>query len=161
LVASALLAGSSAAAEKLHVEAKAWMLIDARTGETIASHAAARHLPIASTTKLMTAYVALKEMSPRKVVRAAPYEAEYGESLMGLRTGQRISVRDLLYGLDPAQRQRCRPHAGDRRRRLAETLRAADEPPGVGARALRHPLREPDRTRPAGQPSPAPSTWRR
>jgi serine-type D-Ala-D-Ala carboxypeptidase (penicillin-binding protein 5/6) len=99
LVASALLAGSSAAAEKLHVEAKAWALIDARTGETIASHAAARHLPIASTTKLMTAYVALQEMSPGKVVRAAPYEAEYGESLMGLRTGQRISVRDLLYGL--------------------------------------------------------------
>jgi serine-type D-Ala-D-Ala carboxypeptidase (penicillin-binding protein 5/6) len=99
LLASALLSGSAAAAEKLHVDAKAWALIDARTGETIASHAAARHLPIASTTKLMTAYVALKEMSPDEVVRAAPYEAEYGESLLGLRTGQRISVRDLLYGL--------------------------------------------------------------
>jgi D-alanyl-D-alanine carboxypeptidase len=99
LLASALLAGPSAAAEKLHVEAKAWALIDARTGETIASHAAARHLPIASATKLMTAYVALKEMSPDRIVRAAPYEAEYGESLLGLRTGQRISVRDLLYGL--------------------------------------------------------------
>ncbi|MDX6411896.1 MAG: hypothetical protein QOE91_1412, partial [Gaiellaceae bacterium] len=99
LLASALLSGSAAAAEKLHVEAKAWALIDARTGETIASHAAARHLPIASATKLMTAYVALKEMSPDRIVRAAPYEAEYGESLLGLRTGQRISVRDLLYGL--------------------------------------------------------------
>jgi serine-type D-Ala-D-Ala carboxypeptidase (penicillin-binding protein 5/6) len=65
----------------------------------LASHAAARRLPIASTTKLMTAYVALHELPLERIVRAAPYEAEYGESLLELRPGQRISVRDLLYGL--------------------------------------------------------------
>jgi len=74
-------------------------LIDARTGEVLASHALNRRLPVASTTKLMTAYVALKELPLDRIVRAAPYEAEYGESLLGLRPGQRISVRDLLYGL--------------------------------------------------------------
>jgi D-alanyl-D-alanine carboxypeptidase (penicillin-binding protein 5/6) len=47
----------------------------------------------------MTAYVALKELPLGRVVRASPYRAEYGESLLGLRAGQRISVRDLLYGL--------------------------------------------------------------
>ncbi len=47
----------------------------------------------------MTAYVALKEEPLDKIVRAQPYEPEYGESLMGLRVGQRISIRDLLYGL--------------------------------------------------------------
>jgi D-alanyl-D-alanine carboxypeptidase (penicillin-binding protein 5/6) len=47
----------------------------------------------------MTAYVALQELPLEKVVRAAPYKATYGESLLGLRAGQRISVRDLLYGL--------------------------------------------------------------
>lgn len=81
------------------VEAKAWALIDARTGETIVSHAAARHLLIASTTKLMTAWTAMHELPLDRIVRAAPYEPEYGESLMGLRRHQRISVRDLLYGL--------------------------------------------------------------
>jgi serine-type D-Ala-D-Ala carboxypeptidase (penicillin-binding protein 5/6) len=75
------------------------MLIDARTGEPLVSHAAARHLPIASTTKLMTAYVVLKELPLDRVVRVHPYRAEYGESLLGLRAGQRISVRDLLFGL--------------------------------------------------------------
>jgi len=65
----------------------------------LASDDAARQLPIASTTKLMTAYVALKELPLDRIVRAFPYEAEYGESLLGLRPGQRISVRDLLYGL--------------------------------------------------------------
>jgi serine-type D-Ala-D-Ala carboxypeptidase (penicillin-binding protein 5/6) len=86
-------------AEKLGIEALAWGLLDARTGEMIASHAAAERLPIASTTKLMTAYVAMKDLGLDKVVRAVPYDAEYGESLMGLRSGQEISVRDLIYGL--------------------------------------------------------------
>lgn len=79
--------------------AKAWVLIDARSGETIASHGAARHLLIASTTKLMTAWVAMQELPLDKIVRAAPYDAEIEESVMGLRDGQRISVRDLLHGL--------------------------------------------------------------
>lgn len=81
------------------IEARSWALIDGRSGDVLVSHAAQRHLPIASTTKLMTAYVALHELPLDRVVRAAPYEAEYGESLLGLRPGQRISVRDLLYGL--------------------------------------------------------------
>jgi serine-type D-Ala-D-Ala carboxypeptidase (penicillin-binding protein 5/6) len=83
----------------LDVRARSWTLIDARTGETIVSHAAAKQLPIASTTKLMTAYVAIKDMPLDKIVRAQPYDPEFGESLMGLRVDQKISVRDLLYGL--------------------------------------------------------------
>ncbi|HXR60474.1 MAG TPA: D-alanyl-D-alanine carboxypeptidase family protein [Solirubrobacterales bacterium] len=81
------------------VEGRSWGLIDARSGELLISHAGDQKLPIASTTKLMTAYVAMRELPLDKVVRAAPYEAEYGESLMGLREGERVSVRDLLYGL--------------------------------------------------------------
>jgi serine-type D-Ala-D-Ala carboxypeptidase (penicillin-binding protein 5/6) len=81
------------------VEARAWALVDAGTGQMLTSHGAARQLPVASTTKLMTAYVALKELPLDRIVRAFPYEGEYGESLLGLRPGQRISVRDLLYGL--------------------------------------------------------------
>jgi serine-type D-Ala-D-Ala carboxypeptidase (penicillin-binding protein 5/6) len=93
------LVASAAAAPRPRPEARAWTLIDARTGAVIESHASARSLPIASTTKLMTAYVAMQELPLDKVVRAAPYHPIYGESLLGLRTGQRISVRDLLYGL--------------------------------------------------------------
>ncbi|HEY2477479.1 MAG TPA: D-alanyl-D-alanine carboxypeptidase family protein [Solirubrobacterales bacterium] len=81
------------------VLAKSWALIDGRTGEVLTSHAGEERLPIASTTKLMTAYVAIKDMPLSKIVRAQPYEAEFGESLMGLRVGQKISVEDLLYGL--------------------------------------------------------------
>jgi serine-type D-Ala-D-Ala carboxypeptidase (penicillin-binding protein 5/6) len=81
------------------IEARAWIVVDARSGDVLASQAGKRRLPIASTTKMMTAYVALKELGPEKVVRAAPYEPIYGESLLGLRAGERISVHDLIYGL--------------------------------------------------------------
>jgi D-alanyl-D-alanine carboxypeptidase (penicillin-binding protein 5/6) len=73
--------------------------MDADSGRVLASHAAAKRLPIASTTKMMTAYVALQELPLNTIVRAAPYESLYGESLLELRPGQRVSVRDLLYGL--------------------------------------------------------------
>jgi serine-type D-Ala-D-Ala carboxypeptidase (penicillin-binding protein 5/6) len=100
LLAMLCFSGPATAAEKSpRVEARAWTLIDARTGDVLTSHAAARHLPIASTTKLMTAYVALQELPLNRIVRAAPYEPIYGESLLGLRAGERVSVRDLLYGL--------------------------------------------------------------
>jgi serine-type D-Ala-D-Ala carboxypeptidase (penicillin-binding protein 5/6) len=97
-VLAALLLPSAAAAGP-QVEGRAWGVIDARSGDVLLSHAGNEPLPIASTTKLMTAYVAMKDLPLDEIVRAQPYEPEYGESLMGLRTGQRISVRDLLYGL--------------------------------------------------------------
>jgi serine-type D-Ala-D-Ala carboxypeptidase (penicillin-binding protein 5/6) len=94
---------ASAAAQQAQpgpaVEGRSWGLVDARSGDVLLSHAGNVPLPIASTTKLMTAYVAMQDLPLDKIVRAQPYEPEYGESLMGLRAGQRISVRDLLYGL--------------------------------------------------------------
>jgi D-alanyl-D-alanine carboxypeptidase len=81
------------------VLAKSWALIDGRTGEVLTSHAGDERRLIASTTKLMTAYVAIKDLPLGKIVRAQPFEYEYGDSVMGLRPGQRISVHDLLRGL--------------------------------------------------------------
>ncbi|MGH2957060.1 MAG: D-alanyl-D-alanine carboxypeptidase family protein [Solirubrobacterales bacterium] len=80
--------------------AKAWALIDARDGTVLAGKAANRELPIASATKLMTAYVALEKLKPSKSVTAVPYRPiASAEILLGLRAGERVRVRDLLYGL--------------------------------------------------------------
>ncbi|HEX6602474.1 MAG TPA: D-alanyl-D-alanine carboxypeptidase family protein [Solirubrobacterales bacterium] len=102
LVALALLfapAATAAPPGPEGIEANAWIVVDARSGDVIASHGAEQRMAIASTTKLMTAYVAMRELKPEAVVRAAPYEPIYGESLMGLQEGELVSVRDLLYGL--------------------------------------------------------------
>jgi D-alanyl-D-alanine carboxypeptidase (penicillin-binding protein 5/6) len=65
----------------------------------IASRDPDQRSAIASTTKLMTAYLALRDLDPEKVVRAPRYAPTPGESLMGLQAGERVSVNDLLYGL--------------------------------------------------------------
>jgi len=110
--------------------ARSWGVVDARTGDVLITHAGNRELPIASTTKLMTAYVAMKELPLGKIVRAQPYDPEYGESLMGLRAGERISVRDLIYGLilrsgNDAAHTLAVAAAGSQRRFVAEMNRYA------------------------------------
>jgi D-alanyl-D-alanine carboxypeptidase (penicillin-binding protein 5/6) len=99
LLAVLLLFCASAQAEPPKVLAKSWALVDGRTGEVLTSHAGNERRLIASTTKLMTAYVAMKDLPLKKIVHAQPFEYEYGDSVMGLRPGQRISVHDLLRGL--------------------------------------------------------------
>jgi D-alanyl-D-alanine carboxypeptidase (penicillin-binding protein 5/6) len=81
------------------VAARAWLLLDVRDGKRLAAHDAGRSLPMASTTKLMTAYLALHRLAPGRRLVAPPYHALPGESLLELRAGERMSVRDLLYGL--------------------------------------------------------------
>jgi serine-type D-Ala-D-Ala carboxypeptidase (penicillin-binding protein 5/6) len=97
------------------IDASAWILIDARDGDVIDAKAADRPLPIASATKLMTAYLTLKNLKPNRTVTAAPYSPIAStEILLGLDPGERIKVRDLLYGL-------LLPSAND----AAETLAVA------------------------------------
>jgi serine-type D-Ala-D-Ala carboxypeptidase (penicillin-binding protein 5/6) len=82
------------------ISAKGWILIDPRDGTVLASKAPDRRLPIASTTKLMTAYLTLKELKPSQRLPAAPYRpSASAEILLGLDPGERVRVRDLLYGL--------------------------------------------------------------
>jgi serine-type D-Ala-D-Ala carboxypeptidase (penicillin-binding protein 5/6) len=115
----ALLAAPAASAkpagEAPRLDAKAWILIDPRDGSVLASKAPNKRLPIASTTKLMTAYLALQHLKPNQMVKAPAYRpSNPAEITLGLRAGERMRVRDLLYGL-------LLPSASD----AAETLATA------------------------------------
>jgi len=79
--------------------AAAWVLIDARDGERLAAHEPTAQRSIASATKLMTAYLALREKNLDKRVPAPAYEALAAESLLGLEEGERVSYRELIYAL--------------------------------------------------------------
>ena len=123
---AALSTAAAAAAQKPRVEARAWALIDARTGEVLTSHAAARHLPIASTTKLMTAWVvaaraAARQDRPRGAL-PQPRIRRVADGPAGGAADQR--PRPPLRP-DPAQRQRRRPRPRRRGRRFPGALRAA------------------------------------
>jgi serine-type D-Ala-D-Ala carboxypeptidase (penicillin-binding protein 5/6) len=82
------------------VDARAWILVDPSDDSVLASRAPNKRLPIASTTKLMTAYLALHKLRPSQMVTAPAYRpSNPAEVTLGLRAGERIRVRDLLYAL--------------------------------------------------------------
>jgi serine-type D-Ala-D-Ala carboxypeptidase (penicillin-binding protein 5/6) len=103
LVALAAVAGPSPASAKVpvppDVDARAWVLVEADDGDQLTAHDPSAQLPIASTTKLMTAYVSMRELPLSRRVSFPYYVPTGPESLLGLEQGERIRVRDLLYGL--------------------------------------------------------------
>ena len=91
---------SAAASSGPKLDAKAWILIDPRDDSVLASKSPNKRLPIASTTKLMTAYLALKNLKPNQMITAPAYHpSNPAEITLGLAAGERMRVRDLLYGL--------------------------------------------------------------
>jgi len=78
------------------LDAGAWLLVDARDGDRLVAQSAASRRPIASTTKLMTAYLALQELKLDEKLTVPPYAAAPAESVAGLVEGERLTVRDLI-----------------------------------------------------------------
>jgi D-alanyl-D-alanine carboxypeptidase (penicillin-binding protein 5/6) len=76
--------------------AKAAIVMEASTGDVLFARNPRDRRAIASTTKLMTVLVALQRTDLDDVFSAADYRALPIESQIGLRAGERMSVRDLL-----------------------------------------------------------------
>ncbi|QDT56431.1 D-alanyl-D-alanine carboxypeptidase DacB precursor [Caulifigura coniformis] len=86
------------------VTCKAWAIGDAKSGELIAGGNADQPLPMASTTKMMTAYIVLREAAKNPSVLDEMMDiSERADRTPGstadIRAGERISVGELLYGL--------------------------------------------------------------
>jgi serine-type D-Ala-D-Ala carboxypeptidase (penicillin-binding protein 5/6) len=79
--------------------AKSAILIEATTGQVAYQRDANDRREIASTTKMMTALVTLQHADLDDVFRASSYRPAPIESQIGLRPGERMTVRDLLRGL--------------------------------------------------------------
>jgi D-alanyl-D-alanine carboxypeptidase (penicillin-binding protein 5/6) len=78
------------------LQARAAIVMEASTGDVLYSKSSRERRSIASATKLMTVLVALQRTDLDDVFTAANYHAAPGESQIGLRPGERMSVRDLL-----------------------------------------------------------------
>jgi D-alanyl-D-alanine carboxypeptidase (penicillin-binding protein 5/6) len=76
--------------------AKAAIVMEASTGDVLLARNPRDRRAIASTTKLMTVLVALQRDDLDDVFSAVDYRALPIESQIGLRAGERMSVRDLL-----------------------------------------------------------------
>lgn len=88
------------------VEAESWTILDTQTGQVIAEHNSHAQRAPASLTKMMTAYIALKEikagrLNKDEIITATPIVSivQPDESQMFLKPGEKISVDQLLAGL--------------------------------------------------------------
>lgn len=102
IIAIALLAAfpANAAAEPdFRVDAKAAALMEATTKKVLFAQSAHQMLPMASTTKIMTALLAIENAHLDEMI-TVPSEAYGAEgSSMYLEKGEVLSLEDLLYGL--------------------------------------------------------------
>ncbi|MDB5386667.1 MAG: dacC [Planctomycetaceae bacterium] len=86
------------------VTAKAWSVGDMKTGRVIVHHNGDQRLPIASTTKVMTAHVVLSlvDANPKQLDELVEFSRRAdgtGGTSSGIRAGEQLAVRELLYGL--------------------------------------------------------------
>lgn len=82
------------------VSARSVAIIDGATGKLVYGKDAHQRLPPASLTKIVTAIVALENARLSDLVKVKVNSvAMPGSSVMGLRSGEELTLEDLLYGL--------------------------------------------------------------
>lgn len=86
----------SAPGAPLVVGAPAWILMDAETGRVLAERNARKRMFPASTTKTMTALVAIESGKLDDIVRIGPNPPKTGERSSLLMQGEKFVLRDLL-----------------------------------------------------------------
>ncbi|MEC4722644.1 D-alanyl-D-alanine carboxypeptidase family protein [Noviherbaspirillum sp. CPCC 100848] len=88
------------------VAAKSWLLLDATSGQVLASQEAAARIEPASLVKIMTAYLAFsaikeKRLDPEQLINVSvrAWKVDAGSSKMFIDPARPVKVNDLLYGL--------------------------------------------------------------
>jgi len=81
------------------VSAKAYALVDQASGRLICGQNTDLKLPMASTTKIMTALIACESGKLDMTFTVDPDAVRVEGSSMGLLPGERITLRELVYGL--------------------------------------------------------------
>lgn len=84
---------------KLNVSAGGYALIEQGTATVLCAQNAHEKLPMASTTKIMTALITLENCRLSDIVTVSTKAYGVEGSSMYLNPGERVSVEDLLYGL--------------------------------------------------------------
>jgi D-alanyl-D-alanine carboxypeptidase len=90
---------TSARQPNLHTAARAAIAVDAGSGRVLWALRPHRRLPIASTTKIMTALLALRSVRPKLVVTVNPSATRVPLVREGLRPRERVRAWKLLDGL--------------------------------------------------------------
>ena len=99
MVAAGTLMPSVCAGQQLSPNSKAAVLIDVASGRILYQKNMKQQLPMASTTKIMTAITAIEEGNLQDMVTASLRAQNTGGSSIYLQAGERLTMEELLYGL--------------------------------------------------------------
>ena len=86
-------------AAKAYINTKNYALIDGETGTELLGKNQYDHVPIASTTKIMTAIISLENYSLDDIVTVPREATVQTPTVVNLRTGEKITVSELLHCL--------------------------------------------------------------
>ncbi|TAK94145.1 D-alanyl-D-alanine carboxypeptidase [Patescibacteria group bacterium] len=81
------------------VTARAYLVGDVRTGRIYIESNAEAALPVASMSKLVTAFVATDELSPTTIIRITPEEMNVASDTSRISAGESFTLPELLYPL--------------------------------------------------------------
>ena len=87
------------ASAQINLSAQSAVVIDCESGRVLFEKNAYETRPMASTTKIMTALVALENLSLNEIVKVSASAASTEGSSVWLSPGENMSVEDLLYAL--------------------------------------------------------------
>lgn len=99
LFASSAYADAEPDGEALKVEARAAILIEAQSGRVLFEYNADTRYPMASTTKIMTALIAVEHCSMDEVVTAGKNASGVEGTSIYLSEGEQLTMRQMLQGL--------------------------------------------------------------
>jgi D-alanyl-D-alanine carboxypeptidase len=104
------------------IKGTAWVVMDCQTGKVLVEHQA--DLPVfpASTTKIMTAILALESGDLDRIVTVSPEAVNLpaGSSKVGYLAGEEVNLRDVLYGM-------MLPSGNDAANIVAESIAGSQE----------------------------------
>lgn len=81
------------------ISAESAVLMDVDTGQILYSKNHLQQRPMASTTKVMTALLALAAADMDSIIKVSPRAAAVGESSMYLKEGETLTLKQVLYGV--------------------------------------------------------------
>jgi D-alanyl-D-alanine carboxypeptidase len=85
--------------ENFAVNARNAIAIDSSTGEVLYEKNAYEIVPMASTTKILTALITIERMDPQEKFIVSKNASSIRGSKVGYKAGDEITVKELLYGL--------------------------------------------------------------
>lgn len=85
--------------EDISLGARSALFVDRASGEILYEKDKDKKVPMASTTKLMTALIAVEYLDPNKVIVVPSLNTQPLDSVVGLTPGEKIKASELLHGL--------------------------------------------------------------